>query len=49
MALLGLAFVTLTLLLISWAYLSQAERLKHERDVVHARYLLQFKAMLADF
>jgi len=49
MALLGLVFVTLTLLLIGWAYLSQAERLKHERDVVHARYLVQFKAMLADF
>jgi len=27
MALLGLVFVTLTLLLIGWAYLSQAERL----------------------
>lgn len=49
MALLGLIFVTLTLLLISWAYLSQVNRLKHERDLVHARYLVQFKAMLADF
>ena len=49
MALLGLIFLTLTLLLISWAYLSQVNRLKHERDLVHARYLVQFKSMLADF